>query len=141
MLKTILSSLLITGAAFAAVPPMNENMRASFANSIFEGKVLKIETESVGSMRDEEFEDTHYYAKIQVTKVVKTDLVGRDMPKEVTATYWKVAQRPRGWTGSQGQNSKMKVGDKVRIYANRDDKMVFHVLQPNGWVDLSVSDL
>lgn len=128
MLKISLSLGVLLGASLglAALPPLSENMRKYMAEEIFEGEVLKVETE-IKQEGGLEHQNRVFKADILVSKIDKgqEDLSVGDTVK---LNYWKPAKRPRGWTGSQGQNSLPQVGDKGRFYSH-----TLSLLNPNGW--------
>lgn len=140
MLKIVLSLslLLATQVALAAIPPMNNEMREMQASHIVEGKVIKLEKVLIKTHgEDPEFKDWNFTAHVDISQFIKGETMAEMAVETITVKYWKSARRPRGWTGSQGQNSGMSEGNQVRLFMTKDtDSGTYQLLIPNGWESL-----
>ena len=131
---------------YAAVPPGSTENLKSEADYIVIGTVISV---CKSEVKTELGSDFHYNALIQIESIESEfplmppilpdgtiptpSSSGPKVGSQIKVQYWKVGQRPYGWTGPQGQNSNLEIKTKVRMFIKKDSKGSFHLLQPNGW--------
>lgn len=130
-----LSVLLGTQLALAAIPPLSEEMREAEASHIIEGKVLQLHADLLLARGENtEFQDWHYTALVEVRQFIKAATMAEIATETIQVNYWKPAKRPQNWTGPQGQNDRMLIGDEVRLFMKKDPESdEYHLLTPNGF--------
>jgi hypothetical protein len=109
----------------SAVPPLTEQDRSHRCTHELTGVVQKATSSQIEVAQGT---DTLHYAGLVIEHVHQSsmDLLAGD---EITVEYSRTASRPFGWVGPQGQNAVMKVGQRVRLWADSE----FKLLNPNGF--------
>jgi len=124
----IIVVLCVATLSLAAVPPLSREQLRAEATLVVTGTIKSVATST--NKAGEDRSDTCYRIAIEVQSVEKGDASFEG--RTVEATTWRPAQRPRGWTGDQGQNTKPVEGTSVRCHLRADEKDGFKLLTPNG---------
>ncbi len=122
--------------AFGAIPPLSDADRESIASDIVVGEVLSVEQKVVdmGSAPGRnEHKNWLVTALIEVRSILKSTEI-REAGEMIKVHYWKVARRPQGWTGGQGQNAHLNPNSTVKLFLRSSSESgEFDLLMPNGW--------
>jgi hypothetical protein len=129
-------AIYLSVSAFAAIPPLSNAERESMASDIVVGDVISVEqklVDSGSSVGRHEHKNWEVTALVEVESILKSTAI-REAGETIKVHYWKVARRPRGWSGGQGQNNHLNPNTKVKLYLRKSSETgVFDLLMPNGW--------
>lgn len=145
LLINLVGVLTMPQTAPAAVPPLSTEELEESASHIVVGKVKSISSHEVKVPSGSDYQLT---AVIELKSLERWALPpGSARPagysglpsiapkpgENIEVYYRRVRKRPPGWTGSIGQNYRLRLDTQVKLFLILDEKGHLQLLEPNGW--------
>jgi hypothetical protein len=120
--------LLAAAPAFAALPPLTDEEKQEYSDSIVVGRVVSVR--SWTERPEPGHVDARYRIVVQVERVEKGEWprVGQ----QITLNEFQAQRRPQAWGGPVGQMNIPRNGARVRVFIQNDGNGGRETLEPNG---------
>ncbi|MEI6805829.1 MAG: hypothetical protein WCK49_04910 [Myxococcaceae bacterium] len=122
MRKKIIFSIFVFISCFANATK-SENEKNSEATDIVIGVVKHISHHDLHNTK------RLYSAQMELDTALK-GYKGESW--EITVTYWKSLESQGEQLGSQGQNGHLNIGDRVKLWLDRQNNGTYRIIEPNG---------